>query len=80
LPATNFRWREKKLRKEIKTYKKRRDIKLNLRLGWRGKGRNGQEKGVERYNKNPYITEILKGSGKRLGNCTKCIPESKIIF
>jgi hypothetical protein len=36
-----------------------------------GKRRNGQEKGAERYNKSPYITEILKGSAKQLGNCTK---------
>jgi hypothetical protein len=29
--------RKKKLRKEIKTYKKRRDIKLNLKRGGMGK-------------------------------------------
>jgi hypothetical protein len=39
---------KKKLRKEIKTYKKRRDIKLNLKRGEMGKGRNGQEKRAER--------------------------------
>jgi hypothetical protein len=36
-----------------------------------GMGRNRQEKGAERCNKSPYITEILKGIVKQHGNCTK---------
>jgi hypothetical protein len=40
---------KKKLRKEIKTYKKRRDIKLNLkREGWgrEGRGKRKLRKGI----------------------------------
>jgi len=67
-------------RLRVEIYKKRRDIKLNLKCWGMGMGRNRQKKGAERCNKSPYITEILKGSVKQHGNCTKRKPDGGIIY